>query len=287
MWSPPGGDRDRLAPGAQEHRRDCVRRLVVTDGRRAPQAEHAATAVAPAPHRSRPENHTGMEGAAGDRHCLAPGAQIDRHHCARELVVADRVDVPVPKPAQRPGPPAAHRARVQDHAGVGVTGGEPNRLPARSDADRPDRGRKLGVADRVGVPVSELTAVAHAPAANAALLHDDAGVREAGGQGKRTPAGAEIDEAHRARRLGIPDRGDVPVPEPPVGAESPAANAARVEDDAGVGVRRIDERGRHPALLRRSLLCVRRRRAGQHRSERQPQYEPHAVCRPSRRQCGI
>ncbi len=158
-----GGDRDRLSPGAELHRGDRGGRLVVADLLPVTVAELSAGAQAPAPHPAIVENRAGMEVATGDRHRLSSPAELHGSDRGGRLVVADVPLVPVAELALPAFAPAAHLAVVEDRAGVTAAARDRHRRSSRAEVDRPNRARRLVVADVPPVAVAEPAAVAARP----------------------------------------------------------------------------------------------------------------------------
>ncbi len=229
-----GGDRHRRAARAEVDRADRARRLVVADPLRVAVAELAEGAVAPAAHRVVVEQRAAVGGAGADRHRGAARPEADRADRARRLVVADVVEIAVAEPAVPAVAPAAHRAVVEDRAGVVMGGADCDRGAARAEVDRADRARRLVVANVSRVSVAELARESGAPAAHRAVIEDRAGVEVGGADRHGRAARAKVHRADRARRLVVADRGGVAVAELAVLAVTPAAQGAVVENRAGV-----------------------------------------------------
>ncbi|HEU4410034.1 MAG TPA: hypothetical protein VFS43_32565 [Polyangiaceae bacterium] len=220
------GELHRLAAEVDGARRR--RRLVVADVVGVAVAERPRAGRAPAVHRAALEPRARVRVRRDDLERLRP--ELDRSDRVGQLVVADAALVSVAEQAAGARAPAAHRAVVEHRAGVVAARAHLQRLAP--ELDRPGRGRRLVVADGVGVAVAEQAAGARAPAAHAAVVEQRAGVRAAGAD-LHGPA-AERHGPRRRGRLVVADRVLVAVAEAAEVALPPAAHAAVVEHRAGV-----------------------------------------------------
>ena len=182
MWPSAGADRDRLATRARGRAADRARRLVVADVVRVPVAE-LSVCVYPQ-QRTRPLSRIAQVKLPPTVIATAfrPEPEFDRPGRAGGLVVADRVRVPVAELSFGAAAPAAHRAVVEYRTGVVHSGADCDCLAAGAEIDRTRRARRFVIADRVRVPVAELTARPAAPAVQLPGAHHCTRVREAGVQ---------------------------------------------------------------------------------------------------------
>ena len=136
VWLAAGADRDGLAAGAEVDRADRAGRLVVADVASCCRSRAGRCRRAPAAHRAVVEQRAGVAAAGGDRDRRAPGAEVDRADRAGRLVVADRRRVAVAELAAGADAPAAHRAVVEQRAGVAAAGAR-SRPPCARRRGRP------------------------------------------------------------------------------------------------------------------------------------------------------
>ena len=134
--------------------------------------------------------------------------------------------------------PAAHRAVVEDHAGVVGAGADGGGRAPGTEVHRGDASGRLVVADVLEPRHAQLTEGVGTPAPHLTGVEDGARVVLTGRDRPRRAAGAEVDRTDAPRRLVVADLQGVAVTEvaaPEVGeADTPAAHGPVVEDGAGV-----------------------------------------------------
>ena len=195
-------------------------------------AELAGACLTPAPHGGVVEHGARVEAAGRDGHGRAPGPEVDRTDRARCLVVADVRGVAVAELAVGADAPATDGGVVEQGAGVLAGRGDGDGRSSRPQVHRTDRARCLVIADVAGVRVAEAALGAGSPAAHGRVVEQGTRMIEARREGHGRPPGSEIDRRDRARVLVVADVGGVPVAEPAVGAEPPAAHGGVVMDGA-------------------------------------------------------
>ncbi len=248
---PEHADRDggRGTTGAEAHDRLRAGGLVVTD--RAVEvgvAERPVVVRTPAPDGAVVQHGAGVERAGADRGGGPAGPDVDRAHRTRALVVADHLCRR--RVAELAGAvvraPTAHRAVVEDGAGVVTAGADRRRRAADAEVDRWHRAGRLVVADPGRAVVEE-----RAPAPEAAVVEDGAGGVAVGRDRRGGAAGPDVDWTGGCRGLviadvlGEPDQG-IRVAQHATGVVPPTENGAVVEDRAGVVEAGADRDGRAP-----------------------------------------
>ena len=156
--------------GAERNDRALIRRLVVAEVLSVSKAQRSKSTVSPASHLTALENgaRSATSGAQGERR----GADRDRGHRERHLIVADAVQATVSQSTEACVPPTPNRTIHEQRAGVSSASGDLSRGHAKIDQTRADR--EFVVSDALCVSVPKLAKVTDPPTENASILQERA-----------------------------------------------------------------------------------------------------------------
>lgn len=101
--------------------------------------------------------------AGADRLSSPPRAEIHRSGRARHLVVAHTARIAITQTAIAAQPPTTHAPHVEHRADVKVTRTDRLRSAPGTQIDRPDRARRLVIANAARIAIAQLTISAKTP----------------------------------------------------------------------------------------------------------------------------